>query len=283
MTSPTLLWKAENNAVDTVAGLTGSWYTTAEYRQANIYKIHTLSFVNGSMASHTLNTSGTGYCFDMKTQPYNCVVIPYNSLFNFSPTGKFSLGFWVNASFATGNQYALVIKHDGSYGTSPPTFDTFGDWGIWVNSSQQPCIVVGDTVINITDQTMLIDTWYHILWTYNNGVHQLYVNGVLKTLNPTTPVLITQSTNPLIIGTGSYPGPGNWRYLSNAYLDEIGFYDEVIAPTEIIGVTRKTHTVVLLNGVTKSWSIVNGGTKPTPSNNHSIEVLKGSTQSWGIN
>jgi len=77
MTAPVLWWKGENNAVDSVLGIIGSWGVTEQY-----------------------STGVVGNCFDFNCGSNEIGITITDPILQtlFNPTGNFSVEFWLRGN-----------------------------------------------------------------------------------------------------------------------------------------------------------------------------------------
>ena len=80
---------------------------------------------------------------------------------------------------------------------------------------------------------LITGTWYHIVATYDNGVLNLYINGVLDATASNAGGAITASTVPLRIGCrDNADGSGTERFFDGS-IDEVKIYPFALTPEQI--------------------------------------------------
>lgn len=208
MDNPILLWKGENNAIDSIHGLTGDI-------------IGDLSYSNGIKDK----------CFNFGT--LGAISVPYNSLFNFSPTDQFTIRIYFKAPYFlydnfndwknTGSCLLSKGANNGGY------FQNF-DWGLWISKAG---ILIASNYTNwlIFPIVINLDCWYFLSWIYNSGINRIYIDENEIKISPSI-YYINQNNYPLIFGTRQ---TSIWQFIFwNGLEDEIEFYDKIIFPREKI-------------------------------------------------
>ena len=80
---------------------------------------------------------------------------------------------------------------------------------------------------------LLIDTWYHLVWTYDDANLKVYVNAVLDS-SATNPFAYTGSdiagTANATIGMGSY---GTSQYPWNGKISEVAIYNSALTASQV--------------------------------------------------
>jgi Concanavalin A-like lectin/glucanases superfamily len=209
-----------NVNIETVANLAGqscltlppgivSWWSGEGHAQDSVGGNH------GSLQGGTTFASGmVGQAFSFEEG--DSVSIPFNENYNFDPAGQFTIEAWVKPGQSIEFQ-ALVVRDRDAW-----------DWGLWQNFDK---FVTGHGQVssNLTGQIAVqIDEWVHVAVTYDNGIHNLYVNGVLDTLSGIQSP-ITQSNAGLAFGRGV----DRWY---QGLLDEITIYDRALSQGEIAAI-----------------------------------------------
>jgi hypothetical protein len=199
--APVLWWKGENNAIESQNGVNASWLITPAYEVGQVGQAFKLLMSNPGI-------------------DYNVIALTVvnNPLFNFLPTGNFSIRFWIKVNSSASN-FVPIIKGNFPYGTS--------DWGIGFYAGGFQLIINGGTS-NDVGSIPQNGTWHDILMTYDNGIWQFFVdsidNGVAATYNGTK---ITNNIRDLFFG---------WCWVFGSFdgaIDEIRIYDQVILPSNI--------------------------------------------------
>jgi len=145
----------------------------------------------------------------------------------FKPTGFYSGNCTVNQVFGKGwNDYIdghYTIRFVSAAGCNA-TVDTSREfaYGTYGNLSARP---------SAADETTNIHTnqWYHIVYTYINGVASLYINGVLKK-TVTANAAFTANSQELFIGKHGDP---LYPYWFNGAIDELRIYNKGLCATAV--------------------------------------------------
>jgi hypothetical protein len=87
--------------------------------------------------------------------------------------------------------------------------------------------VGNDLVCSSTDCPLSINTWYHLVDTYDGTYQKLYLNGVLKAIR-TPSGKNTIKTN-FFIGYIGASCCQNW----NGYIDDLGIYNRALTLAEV--------------------------------------------------
>jgi len=178
-------------------------------------------FGNANSAYNFINT-GFGTLGDQ-------IYIPYNSSFN---VNNLSISLWVNPStINTGG--AMINRYEGGYANSNSQAWQF----LLVNNNPYAVLDAASTtnsqnVDSLSTHSIIpMNTWTHLVFTFNGSTLLIYTNGNLTASLNQTFVLNTNSTSGISIGQ-SRQANGNWDNF-NGDLDEIRVYNRVLTQTEI--------------------------------------------------
>ena len=141
------------------------------------------------------------------------------------PTNAFSLEAWVNLSAFSGNDSTVIAAKEDPYSTRQYQLAMFNSGGHWVF---RPGVMVPGGFIGFNGTNAVqLNTWYHVVETYDGAVLKLYVNGNLDGSTPASgPINVT--ANPFRIGSD---GSGPWNFIGN--IDEVSLYNRALVPSEI--------------------------------------------------
>jgi len=184
-----------------------------------------LSDVTVTNNGATFNSAGKlGGCYQFNASGYLKETSFNWSNFN---TSEFSICCWYKepSSVASGNSQMICI------GTG------FGWNNIRIGllrrfSNGYPMFSVSDGTNNVnynfTADSFALDTWNHIVCTYNNGTMKMYLNGILHKTATTTIVPALDSSQHLGIGAAS-----NGSEPLTGYLNDVRIYDHCLSPMEV--------------------------------------------------
>ena len=184
-----------------------------------------LSDVTVTNNGATFNSAGKlGGCYYFNVSGY----LKENS-FNWSNfnTSEFSICCWYKepSPVASGNSQMICI------GTSSG-WNNIRIGLLRRTSNGYPMFSVSDGTNNVnynfTADSFTLDTWNHIVCTYNNGTMKMYLNGTLHKTATTTIVPVLNSSQHLGIGAAS-----NGSEKLTGYLNDVRIYDHCLSPMEV--------------------------------------------------
>lgn len=186
--------------------------------------------INGSVVNATLTTdrfgnSNSAYLFDGSS---SYIQLPYSNLYNFSPSGSFSISVWLQPQLNSlyGAQ-ALVVK-------SPPNSNyhaSFWNYGSYLLNDK---FMTGYSNTNFLVSNTSItfnQCWYNYVFTYNDGIWKMYINGVLEKSETSQNYRILQDGANSKIGIGR-KGEASGDYYKGK-LDEIRIYNRILSQAEV--------------------------------------------------
>lgn len=171
---------------------------------------------NVSLTTDRFGNSNSAYSFN-GTSSY--IDIPSSN----HPIGDVSISYslWFNSSNTSGDRDLISVGTPGLTNSRSCIANAY--WGKMV-------YVVQDSGDFITNYTVPINTWHHIVFTKTGSSVKFYVDGNIV---DSTNLSITQNVNDtrIVFGsTGTNWGDGEYY---EGTLDDIRIYDRVLAPTEI--------------------------------------------------
>jgi len=102
-----------------------------------------------------------------------------------------------------------------------------------------------------------INTWNHILATWNGTDAKIYINGVLRnTWSPTLPYTISGYDTTFNIGWRS----AGFQYMTNGRLDELALFDSGISVGDVWDGSGQPIDVSAVSGITNYWKIGDNST-----------------------
>ena len=184
-----------------------------------------LSDVTVTNNGATFNSAGKlGGCYQFNASGYLKETSFNWSNFN---TSEFSICCWYKepSPVASGNSQMICI------GTSSG-WNNIRIGLLRRTSNGYPMFSVSDGTNNVnynfTADSFTLDTWNHIVCTYNNGTMKMYLNGTLHKTATTTIVPVLNSSQHLGIGAAS-----NGSEKLTGYLNDVRIYDHCLSPMEV--------------------------------------------------
>ncbi|MBP8725375.1 MAG: T9SS type A sorting domain-containing protein [Saprospiraceae bacterium] len=176
---------------------------------------------NPTLTTDRFGMENCAYQFPGNETTY--IQIKYNSIFDVSPQGAFSISLWHQGGtkFGSGLQ-ELFQKGD------PSNTDNYG-YTLALYDLNKP--VFGNGLLGVwgtRDTFIYPDTnWYHLVAIYNNKNWYLYENAILQSTNLSGKYGIAQARNNIRIGK---------EYLGK--IDDIRFYNRVLDTNEIFQIFK---------------------------------------------
>ena len=189
-----------------------------------------LSDVTVTNNGATFNSAGKlGGCYQFNASGYLKETSINWTNFN---TSEFSLCCWYKepSPVASGNSQMICI------GTSSG-WNNIRIGLLRRTSNGYPMFSVSDGSNNVnynfTANSFSLDTWNHIVCTYNNGTMKMYLNGELHKTYTTTIVPVLNSSQHLGIGAAS-----NGAEPLTGYLNDVRIYDHCLSPMEVKQISK---------------------------------------------
>jgi len=156
------------------------------------------------------------YCLEFDASNSEYMTIPYSSSLAFGL--EFSIEFWVRFNTLTANH---VIVNKGSYML----------WIGRVNTSNKIWFYTGDGTswdfVSSTKDDFVVDTWYHIVCTYNNKVRHIYIDGIDDT-DDVSAYNYTGNSDEIHVGSTS-----SLSQFLDGKLDELRFWSKELTSTDV--------------------------------------------------
>jgi Concanavalin A-like lectin/glucanases superfamily/PGAP1-like protein len=151
---------------------------------------------------------------------------------NLGPSGTISL--WFRSTDLSRPWHALVTKGGTStpganlaysiYHTGSGTL--YGDLGTGTGTRQQPYLLVNGAVTQ--------GVWHHVVYRFGDGVHALFVDGVLVQENPLT-ITPGNHANPFYLGRWSrFDSQTHSDFDFVGVMDDVSVYDGPITDTQVL-------------------------------------------------
>ena len=182
------------------------------------------------LTSDRFGQSNSAYDFDYDNasfgQQNDEIYIPYDDILN---VNNITVSVWV---------YPRQYFWSGNPGTSDTVVLTRWEnfdaaWRLWYSSSSvKGAISNGNSNITAVDDTSLnLNTWNHIVMSYDSQNVKLYVNGVLKATATSTMIMNTSGASGISIGEAAQYN-GYWHH-TDGKIDDIGIWDRALTDQEI--------------------------------------------------
>jgi hypothetical protein len=136
------------------------------------------------------------------------------------PNQNYSIAMWVYPKTVASTYTHIAAKK----GPGAPI-----SYGLWLNNTDRFYFEVNDNSVHgVTGTTVLsVNTWYHVVATYDGVDLKIYVNGVLDATANSPGIVIDYAANPLTIGDGPY----NAKF--HGLIDEVTIYDYPLNLTQV--------------------------------------------------
>ena len=197
------------------------------------------------------------------------IYIPYDNILN---VDNITVSVWVYPrqyfwSGNTGTSNTVVLTR-WENGTSNPSGTA---WRLGYDSSSVKVHVSdGSSSTVAQDNTPLtLNTWNHIVMTYNSQNVKLYINGVLKATTSNPVIMNTVSTSGISIGEAAQYN-GYWHH-TDGKIDDIGIWDRALTDQEVNNLYNNNETVCLPeyvpnNGLVGFWGFCNNADDSSDNN-----------------
>jgi gliding motility-associated-like protein len=227
--------------------------------------------INGTVSNAVLTTDRFGtpnsaYEFNGTTSH---IMLPYNGVYNISPSGQFSISAWI-LPYDANSISAIFVKSPFNISH----FSSLWDYGLYLVNNKAMSgfantnFLVGTTVLQANA------CWHHLAVTYDNGKWLLFVNGIVEAQDFSQTKFITQNTN-VPIGIGR-KGAASGDYYRGK-LDDLRLFNVALDFTQIKqlmayagpDITGCLGGSVQLNGTgagIPSWSPATGLSNPNVLN-----------------
>jgi gliding motility-associated-like protein len=168
--------------------------------------------------------ANSAYLFNGTT---SYIELPYSNLYNFPPSGAFSIAAWVQPDINQPSYGAVVVK-------SPFQTDFFQskwNYGGYITSGLKAMNGYADN--NLLESNAVFQNspcWYHVIWAYDNGNWYIYIDGKLDASQLLRNRFILQDGSSKIVIGKKGEAFGNFY---KGKLDEVRIYNRLLTQAEI--------------------------------------------------
>jgi hypothetical protein len=172
-----------------------------------------------------------------------------NSMFNFQYTDSFTVAFWFLDAGSSSGRIISTENPEGNFRIS-----TYGG-GIYA-------LQFGSSLAYLYD-TVQLNQWNHIAYTFSNRSVKLYKNGVLKAIQTNSSAEAFNYGTAFTIGSKAAPSYDSW----NGKIDEVALWARAINANEVAELYSATGLLPIQllsfvakptdNNVTLNWQTAN--------------------------
>jgi phosphotriesterase-related protein len=148
-------------------------------------------------------------------------VTVYSDMANFS-LSDFTISLWVKRNSAAGN--ALFTQRD-----TPHTNSSWWELG-WGSFTVNENVAYGSTAAVSNDNTLLDNTWYHMVGVRQSNIVRFYLNGACVATDSTVQILNINNSANVEIGCYTFDGQ---QQCFDGVIDDIRLYNRVLSRSEI--------------------------------------------------
>ena len=166
-----------------------------------------------------VGSANTAVGFDGLTEH---VQVPYAAALN---GAQFTVEAWAFVTGGQGTSRSVVTSRDSATGNRRG-FALYADnnnvWSFWLGTGT-------DVWHAVFGPSVVLNTWTHLVATFDGSTARLYVNGVL--VGSLATGYATNAVRPLRIATGTTEGAPNFYF--PGMVDEVAMYTGALADTRI--------------------------------------------------
>ncbi len=199
--------------LDESSGATAFLDTSGKNNNGNCVNPNCPSMISGKFGNAANFKAGT-----------NPITVPNSTSLTFS--NQLTFGAWFN-SVATSSwpSYGHIIGKGAGFNPSNGSFSISGNvyWRVFL-------VNPAGTTYEYQDGTWIGDNaWQHIIFTFDNGVGKIYLNGVLLSTKNFAFTSIRNNTTPIQLGFGQY----------NGLVDEAIIFNRSMSATEVTDMYKR--------------------------------------------
>jgi len=184
------------------------------------------------------NGTNKAYDFDFANVSFGKqndeVYIPYSPILNVS---NITVSLWLYPrsyywNGNSGNNPVSTIINRFQYGYSTPNGQA---WGIIFNQTSVTGFIVGTNGTGssnaVSNNSLILNKWHHLVMTYNGSQIKLYINGVLSATQNYSSAMNTFGNSGISIGESNQAN-GYWNH-TDGKIDDVALWNRALTATEI--------------------------------------------------
>jgi gliding motility-associated-like protein len=178
---------------------------------------------NVALTSDQSGQANSAYLFDGLS---SYIQLPFSNLYNFAPSGAFSIAVWVQPALDKLSFGGVVVK--GPYHTD--FVQAKWNYGGYTFNLKAMSGCADKTTGFSTTVFQNSPCWYHIVWSYDNGKWYMYVNGKLESSDLTQQTFILQDGSSKLVMGKKGEAFGDFY---KGKMDELRLYNRLLNQAEI--------------------------------------------------
>jgi hypothetical protein len=232
-------------------GLIGYWPFNGNANDESVNNLNANVLGGTTLTTDRFGNVNASYDFDYSSVSFGGqtdeVYIPYNSILN---STNISVSVWVypRSYFWTGdagNPNSTILNRF-QYTYSNPSG---GAWGISFNQTSVSGGISGPTggagAVAISNTPLTLNTWHHIVMTYDGANVILYIDGSLSGIQSHTAAMNIAGNSGISIGESNQAN-GFWQH-TDGKIDDIGIWNRALTQQEITTLYNTCTLSALLN------------------------------------
>jgi len=188
---------------------------------------------NGAVLTNDrFGNANSAYAFDGAS---STMTIPYSSALA-SLVNNFSVSIWIKNS--------LPAVHLGAH-----ILYKAGDFSIGINGDNTISFASQGIANLLSSNTVLVNTWTHVVYTKSGNTNLVYINGVLDNSSVTNLTLNNHIGQNMLVGVAAAGGYGGaYRFLGS--FNQLMFYNRVLTACEVLQLSGGTTNGIAQNPIT---------------------------------